>query len=486
MALAARRTRHLGWIGGVVVLALGLAGCGGGDSADAPDAAPSSGAPAGGSEGTGSATRLGPEDIVYLGAFRLPGGEDRPQTFAYGGNAMTFNPARGSLFVTGHDRLPYGELPDGSQVAEISVPTPVIAGSAAALPIADFVQSFHDAAHGLFQGLDEIPRIGLQYLDHPATGPALHLAWGQHLQDPGDPTHAMLSAALGSGNPRGPWWLAGVSSYSVNGYMFEIPAEWANAHTGGRVLATGRFKDGGWSGKGPALYAYVPWLGGGIAADGATLAPTRLLQYESSESSESVTANAMTGYQHPDEWEGGAWVTTASGKAAVVFVGTKSVGNKYWYGWVHPGGPELPCVETEFLGQFPLCWNADGTQCPASDLGGCNGHNDYRGWWSTRFVARMIFYDPSQLAQVAAGTLASSAPQPYAWLDIDSRLFLTGESVEPELLGHGGQRRYRIGDTAFDRATGRLFVLELFADGAKPGADQRSAAERYSAFRRAG
>ncbi len=32
------------------------------------------------------------DDFEYLGAFRLPGGEDRPQTFAYGGNAMTFNP----------------------------------------------------------------------------------------------------------------------------------------------------------------------------------------------------------------------------------------------------------------------------------------------------------------------------------------------------------------------------------------------------------
>ncbi len=26
-----------------------------------------------------------PADLEYLGAFRLPGGEDRPQTFAYGG-----------------------------------------------------------------------------------------------------------------------------------------------------------------------------------------------------------------------------------------------------------------------------------------------------------------------------------------------------------------------------------------------------------------
>ncbi len=39
-----------------------------------------------------SGNLLQPQDFTYLGAFRLPGEEDRPRTFAYGGNAMTFNP----------------------------------------------------------------------------------------------------------------------------------------------------------------------------------------------------------------------------------------------------------------------------------------------------------------------------------------------------------------------------------------------------------
>lgn len=36
------------------------------------------------------------------------------------------------------------------------------------------------------------------------------------------------------------------------------------------------------------------------------------------------------------------------------------------------------------------------------------------------------------------------------------------------MLGTGGQRRYRIGDIAYDRANDLLYVLELFADSAKP------------------
>ena len=51
-----------------------------------------------------SGDALDPADIEYLGAFRLPGGDEPPLTFAYGGNAMTFNPDNNSLFISGHDR----------------------------------------------------------------------------------------------------------------------------------------------------------------------------------------------------------------------------------------------------------------------------------------------------------------------------------------------------------------------------------------------
>ncbi len=471
MRLKARTCRTKGLVS---VICLFLSGCGSGSS----DGTSVAGGEAAGAS-PGSASQLQPTDLAYLGGFRLPAGEDRPETFAYGGNAMTFDPSGdpggsgdgfpGSLFITGHDRMAYGELPNGSQIAEVTIPAPVVAESVESLPAAAFVQGFRDAALGLFTGLDEIPRIGLAYLDSPATGPRLHLAWGQHFQEQSDLSHAMIGTQLGTPDARGPWGITGASLYSVNGYLFEIPSEWADGNSSGRSLATGRFRDGGWSGKGPTLFAYLPWdAGGGLAAPGAFLDATTLLLYESSEQNESVTHDALAGYQHPDEWEGGAWITTASGEAAVLFAGTKGTGDKFWYGWIHPDGPEHPCVETGLLGQYTLCWNADGTPCPDSDLGGCTGHSDYRGWWSSRFAAWLIFYDPSELAQVAAGTLSPSSPQPYASLDIDQYLFLTGDAVEPGMLGRGVQRRGRIGASAFDRTTARLYVLELFADAAKP------------------
>ncbi len=302
-----------------------------------------------------SAAVVSPADLEYLGAFRLPGEEERPRTFAYGGNAMTFNPAGdpqgaadgfpGSLFVMGHDRMPYGDLPDGNQVAEISIPVPVNSKDLGSLKTAAFLQDFQNVAAGYFTELDEIPRVGMQYLDHPQTGPKIHLAWGQHLQTPGVASHAWFDPQLSAPNLQGTWFIGDQDLYSVNGYMFEIPAAWADAYVGGRYLATGRMRDGGQGGMGPTLFAYRPWLEDGSAPPpGTYLQEIPLLLYENAYQTDQIV-RALNGYQHPDEWEGGAWLTTASGKQAVLFAGTKATGEKFWYGYLHPDGPQKVCVD---------------------------------------------------------------------------------------------------------------------------------------------
>lgn len=428
-----------------------------------------------------SARLILPEDFEYLGAFRLPEAGIRPDTFEYGGNAMTFNPDGdpsgeadgfpGSLFITGHDRLAYGELPDGSRIAEVTIPAPVITAEVNALQRAVYLQPLTDAVAGFFVGLDEIPRIGLQYLNRPETGPLLHVAWGQHLLPEGTPppTHAWLSPDLAHPNVQGSWFVSDQYPYSVNGYLLEIPSDWADAYVQGRYLGAGRFRDGGWSGMGPSLFAYRPWIDeqGTPAPDGAVLDSVVLLLYADSNVTTDIE-NSLAGYQHPDEWEGGAWLTTSDGRSAVLFAGTKSVGEKYWYGWVNPAGPAFPCVETAFVGQYEVCRLADGSPCPPEDLLGCSGHNDFRGWWSSEFVAQFILYNPDDLAQVAQGTLLPHEPQPYTHLSIDEILYHNPDGVESDMLGVGMQRRGRIGDVTYDRANQFLYVVELFADGAQP------------------
>jgi len=221
-----------------------------------------------------AASLIQPADIQYVGAFRLPIGGERPYTFEYGGNAMTFNPNGdssgpndgfpGSLFITGHDRLGYGELPNGGQVAEVNIPVPINSKNLSALARADFLQYFHDVMAGHFTAMEEIPRIGLLYLNASATGPKIHVAYGQHFEpDPPAPTHGWFNPNLSTPDFQGEWYIGNESFYSVNDYLFEIPASWANTYVGGRYIATGRFRDGGWSGMGPALFAYCPWDAGG-------------------------------------------------------------------------------------------------------------------------------------------------------------------------------------------------------------------------------
>lgn len=418
-----------------------------------------------------------PEDLTYLGAFRLPDGTDRPFTFEYGGNAMTLIPRNaiaghlpGGLVITGHDRLPYGEMTNGGQVAEITIPQPVISNDVYTLPSAEFIQPFTDVAKGQFKGLDELPRIGLAYLNHSTTGPLIHIAWGAHFQEDeaNRPSHGWFSPDFSNPSFKGEWYLKDVNLYSANGYLFKIPNDWAEQFTQGKQLAAGRYRDGGWSGMGPNIYVYQPWQTDGAAPGNETQIPAiELLAYENSEMTDNFD-HALNGYSHADEWEGAAWLNTASGKMALIFTGTKAIGEKTWYGWRNPQGAEIPCIEAELRDQFTTCYQADGSPCPAEDLNGCSVHNDYRGWWSSEFEAQILFYNPDDLAMVAAGMMEPWQPQPYAVMSLEDVLFRNPDQVEKEMLGDGLQAIHRIGAATYDSQHGVLYVLEMFAEGAKP------------------
>ncbi len=411
-----------------------------------------------------------PENLKYTGAFKLPGNEGRDQSFSYGGYAMTYAPVNGgSLFVMGHPRLAYGEFDNGNQVAQITIPDPVRSKKVNQLPTASFIQGFADIRGHLFQPYAEIPVAGLAYLETPETGRKIHVCWGQHFHEAPEekvPTHAWFNTDLSNSDIKGGWLIGSRSWYSTNAYLFEIEKQFADQYLGGRYLATGRYRDGGWSGMGPVIFAYAPWLSGNPPPPGTRLNEKALLLYENSKTSSHIKDN-IKNYQHADDWAGGAWLSLQDNRSAVIFAGTKGTGAKYWYGWRHPGGEQYPCVETAFVHQFTTCRNSDGSPCPEADFSGCNNHDDYRGWWSSKFNAAVIFYDPDDLARVSKGSKKPSDPQPYATLHIDRYLILQ-EGVEEGMLGKGNQRIGRIGSIAYDRNNNRLFVLEPFADNTKP------------------
>lgn len=474
------KTRILGFVlavGLLVTLACNLQALGGqGDQAGeaAGPAVPAPVATAGPTPDLSSlpANLLRPGDLVYRGAFRLPDEGEEAQSWEYGGQALTYRPDGdpggeadgypGSLFGTGHDQFNY--------VSEISIPAPSLSRDVEQLNVATTLQGFSDIRGGLFNPLNELPRVGLQYLP-PQAGQSsgkLYMAWGQHFQWEGEPSftpsHAWSEVDLSQPDTQGAWWVGDESLYRVNGYMFEIPQAWADAYLGGARLATGRYRDGGWSGRGPNLYAVAPWQAGNPPAPGTRLPVQTMLGYADWEGPDE---NILDNYQDADEWEGGAWLT-AGDRTAVVFVGTKGAGDYWWYGSYSPNGDGVPCTFNDPGGEPAYCFNADGSNCPPELARQCPGYvPESRGWWSSRWDAVMLFYDPADFAAVLDGTLEPYEPQPYAVMDIDENLFLNA-TIETTYIGAGDQRHYRVGEMAYDRERGLLYVFELFADGAKP------------------
>ena len=392
-----------------------------------------------------------PADFQYKGAFRLPV-EPQDDSWGYSGYALTYFPDGdnngdedhypGSLFILGHDQI--------NMVAEINIPIPQITekDNLDKLPYAQLLQPFLDPTQGMFSDL-EIPRIGLAYLPpqgNQTTG-KLYFCFGQHFQFEQAPSHGWSELNLSSPDPAGPWTISQYTNYTTNDYLFEIPEEWSEIYTPGLRLATGRFRDGSWSGLGPALFAIGPWEEGNPPSPGTTLQQVvpLLLYGENVPGVPEIsveTDNQMQSYSEPDEWSGGEWLITGNSidgyKSSVIFVGTKAEGSS-WYGFSN--GVE-----------YPISGDPDDVYPEVPPW----PHDD-RGWWSDKVSAQILFYDPLDLGAVTRNEMETWDPQPYATMILDDYLYDPGYDYERG-------KRYLLGGVAYDRENGLLYIVERMAD----------------------
>ncbi len=379
--------------------------------------------------GPSEAGALAPASLRYLGAFRLPpDGAGEENAFSWGGEALAFNPGgdggKRSLFVTGHNWH--------TRVAEVSLAAPSLARATGELNESRLLQGFADIRGTLFDRWNlEIPRVGLEVLDG-----TLFFCWGAHFEEPVPwGTHGARSTDLTLPAPGAVCRIGGESLvYAANDYLFAIPAAWRDRF-GGRDLATGRFRDGGWGGMGPSLFALRSADILSAAPDGAIPAAA-LLRYDDSYGGDE--GDRLSVYSHADSWSGGAWADTPAG-SAVLFAGTHGFG-KTWYGFAN--GVE-----------YPLGGNEDEVYPEVPEW-----PYDQRGWWNGDFRPVLLFYDPARLAAAAAGDITAGAVQPYAMLDLSALMLRSKSPLDMQLLG----------DMALDAASNVLYLLELFADGDRP------------------
>ena len=324
------------------------------------------------------------------------------------------------------------------------------------MPVAATLQAFSDIRGGIFGNYEGLvlPRAGLEYL--PAQGSQtsdkLYFCWAQHIQA-FEVSHGWCDLDLSNPQTAGPWYFGSWTNYVANDYIFEIPTAWASVNTPGLLLATGRAREGPWAGLGPALFAYAPWLDGNPPAPNATLTrivPLLLYGEQQPGTPEIVTdpSRQVNNYGDGDHWWSGAWLT-AGDNAAVIFVGTKGLGN-HWYGF-----------------QNGTIWPYD---CAEPDTPPCPDYPPYpydqRGFWADDYSAQIMFYDPADLAAVAQGTMESWEPQPYATMILDDYLFEPYDTSTRESF----LQRYKrdlVTAVAFDRARGFLYVTERQVDDEK-------------------
>ncbi len=374
-----------------------------------------------------------PEDLEYLGAFRLPSqveglGEQCNRGYggtsygwSYGGYGATYYPGGdpegpddgfpGSIFGVGH---PY----EGC-VSEVGIPEPVISPDKDLddLPVAESLQPFADVTGGRQTGgltgtvlgdVQYYPRQGEQ-----STDKLYWVMYEYYLPEPDAAWHGWSELDLRDPRPQGTWRLDDFPAAATSRYLFDIPQEWADAYAPGKYLAAGRSRlvnQGSW---GPALYAFGPWNDGNPPPDGSAVEAAELLKYPDED-------HALRDYSNADVWSDGAWLT-AGRKSAVVFAGTKAVR-------VRAGG-------LQYYGE--------------PNVDGCG----YKGYHGEPYCGAILFYDPMLLAEVARGRLEPYQVQPYAVLNVENYLFAQG------------CRRDILGGVAYDRYRNLLYVMEMKADG---------------------
>lgn len=154
----------------------------------------------------------------------------------------------------------------------------------------------------------------------------------------------------------------------------------------------GRFHDGGLSGLGPTLYAFPP-AGSSPPAAGASLGIVKLLEYGSVEGTDNYHfPDAIDGYKHSDEWRDACRIASTS-QSAVAVIGRKAHGDN-WYGY---HGERMP--HDWIIADVPY-YAFDDTD------------PDGKGWRAHRLSPMIIFFDPADFADVAAGRIAAHALRP--------------------------------------------------------------------------
>jgi hypothetical protein len=358
--------------------------------------------------------------FIYRGSFRVPLSDTGEANLAYGGTALAFNPAHGSLYVVGHDWH--------QQVAEISIPE-IHTGVLGELVTATLLQPLTDVTEGRLRGLnpgdpnakkiggllpyrDKLYVSAYSYYDGAATQVLSHFVSGLDLSVTGD--------------VAGPYQVGKLKAGYVSGYMALVPPAWQDK-LGGPVL-TGNCCLGivSRTSFGPALFSFDP-------ADLGVKKPVPAtpLVYYPADSPLGNWDGTNPYFNGSTEVRG---VVLPEGSRSVLFFGRHGLG-AFCYG----GGTNNERLKnTKMANGVNYCYDPD---------------DQYKGTHGYPYVHYVWAYDALDLAAAKKGQKRPWQIKPYAtW-----KLNLPFRGWQTHLNG-----------AAYDAATGRIFLSQAFGDTSKP------------------
>jgi len=360
------------------------------------------------------------ENLVYLGAFRVPQGLRQPGTFSYGGTALALNPAHHSLYVVGHAWY--------QRTAEISIPAIVHSQVIGQLQTATLLQPFVDALEGRLAEINptdpNTKRIGGELVYDGKLFLTAYSYYDGNVTQSSSHFVRPLDLAT-TGQLRGPIRVGNIYPGYVAGYMTVIPAEWQAAFGGPALTGNCCVPGGSWQSQGPAASVFDP---------------------TAVESMNPVPATPVLGYPLPHVLGPGAASTNPiynmtarvtgvvfpPGTRSVLFFGRAGVG-PYCYG---RGTADSSLVHPQADPHDPWCFD------PADSS---------KGTHSYPYVYQVWAYDANDLIAVKNGSMVRYAVRPYTiWT-----FTLPFENASDKHL---------IGGTAFDPATNDIYISQECED----------------------
>lgn len=394
------------------------------------------------------AARIIPDqDLIYLGAFKVPNSGQVNSYWGYTRGFITFNPSgdggNGSIIGTG--------LATKGYVSEISIPMPKI-DTLANLNRATTLQPFTEIRGGLED--DQIPDVhqttyGLTIMPRQTSQTSDKLYWVSIYDympssDTSGLTLGYSSLDFTNLNAQGKWNLNGYSSNKgaeYSWYALTLPKTWTDANgLAGKYLGLGRARQNaaGGQGYGPSLYAAEVSTSDSGPAYGSQLAATKLLGYPST--------NPMDrNYAHSDGVPGAAFLQIGN-KNALAFTYVKGIksarggqGDYPYEDYKYPS-----CSSNEF------CWPEASTYNSSA--------SDYK---SGPWIGALGFIDADDLAAVAAGSKQPHEIKPYAIYQIEKYLKRPKGAV-----GSAEWSTNKIlGGIAYDSVHQKIYVEELEVEG---------------------